>query len=311
MDVRQLGRSDISVSVLGLGCNAFGTRIGPEQAREVIVAALDEGVTFFDTADGYGRPFGASEEILGAVLHDLDGEWLIATKGGANPEGWSHPPSASRAWLMQAVEDSLRRLRVETIDFYQLHFPDPATPIEETLRAMDDMVAQGKVRAIGCSNFTVEQIREAARTSAAHGLARFESTQDEYHMLMPDRAELLDELRAQGMSLLPFFPLAGGLLTGKYRNATPDGSRFAREPGMGNRFTSERNLDLVEKLATFAESRGHTLPDLAIAWLLAQDVVPSVIAGATSATQVRANARSARWRMTAEEYADANALLTR
>lgn len=310
MQRRKLADTGIEVSVLGLGCNAFGTRIGLDEARDVVAAALDEGVTLFDTADGYGRPFGASEEILGEILQGLSGDRVIATKGGANPKGWDHPMLASRVWLMQAVEDSLRRLRVDTIDLYQLHFPDAATPIEETLRAMDDMVTQGKVRAIGCSNFSVEQIDEAAQTSASLGLARFACSQDEYHLLARDKgAALIAELSAKNMALLPYFPLAGGLLTGKYRGATPEGSRFAREPHMEKRFASDHNVELVERLAGFAESRGKSLPDLAIAWLAAQDVVPSVIAGATKAAQVRDNARSAGWVMTKRDLDEVDQLL--
>jgi aryl-alcohol dehydrogenase-like predicted oxidoreductase len=302
MDKRPLGRSGIAASALGLGCNAFGSRTDLEASRAVVHAALDEGVTLFDTADGYGRPFGTSEDMLGDILKGHDGEYLFATKGGANPAGWSEPPNASRAWLMQALEDSLRRLKIDCIDLYQLHFPDPKTPIEETLRAMDDMVRQGKVGAIGCSNFSAPAIREAAAAASANGLARFETTQAEYHLLARNEAsDVLDALDDLGMSLLPYFPLAGGLLTGKYRtDASPEGSRFAREPHMGQRFALPDNLARVDRLAELAIRHGISLPDLAIGWLLARPAVGSVIAGATSAAQVRANAASARMRIAPE-----------
>jgi len=295
MERRELGGSGIAVSALGLGCNAFGMRIGLDEAREVVAAALDEGVNFFDTADAYGKPFGASEEILGQALKDLSAEAVIATKCGASPKGWDQPMDLSAGYVIAAAEDSLRRLRVDCIDLFQFHFPDPATPIEESLRAIDTLIGQGKVRAIGCSNFPPELLHEANAISASAGLARFETTQEEYHLLNREvEAAIVPALREAGMGLLPYFPLAGGLLTGKYRQGTPAGSRFEKTPHIAGQFTSERNLALVEKLTDLAGRLGCSLPDLAVGWLLSKDFVPSVIAGATRADQVRANAASAR-----------------
>ncbi len=310
MERRELGRSGIAVSVLGLGCNAFGMRIGLDEAREVVAAALDEGVNFFDTADAYGKPFGASEEILGQALKDLSADAVIATKCGASPKGWDQPMDLSAGYVIAAVEASLRRLQVECIDLFQFHFPDPATPIEESLRAIDTLVRQGKVRAIGCSNFPPDLLREANAISAGAGLARFETTQEEYHLLQRDVEDaIVPALREAGMGLLPYFPLAGGLLTGKYRQGTPAGSRFEKTPHIAGQFTSERNLTLVEKLSDLAADMDCSLPDLAIGWLVAQDFVPSVIAGATRAGQVRANAASARRGLGQDSLAAIHALL--
>ena len=300
MEQRELGKSGIAVSALGLGCNAFGARIGLDEAREVVAAALDEGITFFDNADGYGKTFGACEEVLGEVLKDLGADVVIATKCGANPKGWDHPMDLSAAHIVEAAEASLRRLRVECIDLYQFHFPDPSTPIEESLKAADTLVRQGKVRALGCSNFSPELMREALGISASEGLARFETAQDEYHLLKRDiEGTVVPVVKEAGMGLLPYFPLAGGLLTGKYRAGTPAGSRFEKTPGIAGQFTTDRNMALVERLAAIADAAGCSLPDIAIGWLLARDYVPSVIAGATSAAQIRANAASARRKLDA------------
>lgn len=311
METRQLGKSGVAVSVLGLGCNAFGERIGVEGTREVLAAARDVGITFLDTADCYGSHFGASEEAMGGVLGGRTEGWVIATKGGFNPKGFDQPPDTSRKRMVQAVEDSLRRLRIDCIDFYQVHIPDSKTPIKETLGALDDMVREGKIRAIGCSNFGPTLIREADEATSAGELTRFSASQDEYHLLSRDAGgELVATLTELGMSLIPYFPLAGGLLTGKYRGGTPEGSRFAKNPGIGAQFTIPANLARVEALASFAEERGCSLPDVAIGWLAAQPVVASVIAGATSAEQVRANAASIRWRPTDADRTALDAILS-
>jgi aryl-alcohol dehydrogenase-like predicted oxidoreductase len=303
VETRRIG--SLEVSAVGIGCNNFGPRLDAARTAEVVHAALDAGITFFDTAELYGE--GRSEEFLGRALAGRRDEAVIATKFGyhkGHPERGGQPENVRRA-----VDDSLRRLGTDRIDLYQLHSPDPSVPVADTLGALDELVRAGKVREIGCSNFSVEQLREAG-TAAAPGRARFASVQNEYSLLHrdPERG-VLAECERQGMAFLPYYPLASGLLTGKYRRgaALPEGTRITA----GGRYATlltEENLDVVERLAGWAEARGRTLLELAFAWLLAHRRVASVIAGASSPEQVRANAAAAAWRLTPEERAEVDAL---
>lgn len=314
MKTRQLGHSGLEVSVVGLGGNNFGGMVSTldiEGARSVIHAALDAGITLFDTSDSYGTD-GGSERTFGEVLGSRRHEVVLASKFSSplNREK-SKRYNASRGYIMVAVENSLRRLRTDYIDLYQYHFPDLQTPIEETLRALDDLVRQGKVRYIGCSNFAAWQLVDAAWTSRHFGLNRMLSTQTEYNLLARrPEAELFPALRATGMTLLPYFPLASGLLTGKYRKGQPlpGGSRMNMPYFSGG--LTDAKLDKVERLIAFSQARGRTILQLAFSWLLAQQVVTSVIAGATSAAQVAANASAADWTLSAADLTEIDTILS-
>ena len=289
----------LKVSVVGLGCNNFGWRIDAAATAAVVTAALDAGINFFDTADIYGK--GQSEEYLRRALGSRRDEIVLATKFGMEMD--AEKRGAKPAYIRQAVEDSLRRLGTDRIDLYQLHRPDPETPIRDTLGALDELVKAGKVREIGCSNFSVEQLREA-EGAVKGGAARFVSVQNQYSILHREpEPGVLPECRRAGLAFLPFFPLANGLLTGKYRpsKAPPAGSRA--EAGFGPKVFTEENLAIVEKLIQFADSRGHTILELAFRWLLTRPEIPSVIAGAKSAEQVKSNvaAGSSDWVLTAAE----------
>jgi aryl-alcohol dehydrogenase-like predicted oxidoreductase len=305
MEKRRIG--SLEVSLAGLGCNNFGWRIDAAASERVVHAALDAGIDFFDTADLYDT--GKSEEFLGRALKSRHGasggasnnQAIIATKFGMKLD--DQRQGAHPDYVRRAAEDSLRRLGVERIDLYQLHQPDPATPIADTLGALSDLVRAGKVREIGCSNFSAAQLREA-RQAAGSG-ARFVSVQNQYSLFHREpEAEVIPECRKEGLAFLPFFPLANGLLTGKYRRgeAPPKGSRG--EAGFGPKVFTEENLAKVEKLTAFAKERGHTLLELAFSWLAAQPTVASVIAGATSPEQVQANAAAADWNLTAADLAE-------
>lgn len=303
MELRNVGRSGLRVSEVGLGCNNFGARIDFEATKLVVHRALDIGITLFDTADSYGNR-GDSERFLGQLLGDRRKDIVLATKFAYPMDDAGNLQGASRRYLMSAVEASLTRLRTDWIDLYQLHRPDPLTPIEETLRALDDLLRQGKVRYIGCSNLAGWQVADAAWTARHHGLPAFICAQDEYSLL--ERAHerhLLPALATYGMGLLPYYPLAGGLLTGKYRRATPlpQRARLAYTKTAADKFLTERNWDRVEALRTFCEARGRTLVELAFAWLAAQPLVASVIAGATQPEQIDANVGAVAWRLSAEE----------
>lgn len=312
MEYRRLGNSGLLVSVVGLGCNNFGGMIASldlEASRAVIDAAIDSGITLFDTADSYGAE-GGSEKVLGEVLGARRHDIVLATKF-ASPmnRAKSSRYNGSRGYIFKAVEASLARLKTDYIDLYQYHFPDPDTPREETLRALDDLVRQGKVRYVGVSNMPAWQLVDAAWISGSNGLSTFLSTQAEYNLLARDvETSLLPALRDIGMSILPYFPLASGLLTGKYRKGMdlPEGTRMDL-PYFKDGLTEDR-LEKLETLVAFAESRGHTLLELAFAWLLAEPLVASVIAGATKPEQVRANAAAAAWTLTAEDRAGIDAL---
>lgn len=306
MQIRNLGRSGLRVSAIGLGCNNFGGRIDLNAARDVIHAALDLGVTLFDTADTYGGQ-GGSEDCLGQILGEQRKHIVLATKFGMPMDDFGIKVGASRRYIIAEVEDSLRRLRTDWIDLYQVHQPDPHTPIEETLRALDDLVRAGKVRYVGCSNFRAWQVVEAYWIARECNFTGFVSCQDEYSLLARGiEAELLPVARQYGLGLLPYFPLASGLLTGKYRRNAPmpDNARLANTPRLTDRFLTDRNWRCSERLAEFAAQRGHTLLELAFSWLLARPAVACVIAGATSAEQLRQNAMAGGWMLTDEDLAE-------
>ena len=306
MNYRTLGKSGLEVSAVGLGCNNFGMRIDLDAARKVVHKALDLGVNLFDTADIYGN-MGGSETMLGQILGDRRKDIVLATKfSGPMVEGKTRKDT-SRRYIMSAVEASLKRLKTDWIDLYQLHFPDPLTPIQETLGALDDLVHHGKVRYIGCSNMAAWQVVEAQWTSRHLGVARFISCQDEYSLLARDiEREKLPAIEAYGLGLLPYFPLASGLLTGKYKRNSPPpaGTRLAAMQGLSNRFASDANWNIVEQLEAFCARKGHKLVDLAFSWLLARPSVASVIAGATKPEQVEQNVTAAAWALTPEEVAE-------
>jgi aryl-alcohol dehydrogenase-like predicted oxidoreductase len=306
---RRLGRSGLVVSVVGLGTNNFGMKLDAAQARDVVHAALDAGVTLFDTADSYG----ASEERLGDALRGARDDVVIATKFGgdvrrrglSNGEDWG--ARGSRRYIRRAVESSLRRLRTDWIDLYQLHRPDPQTPIEETLSALTDLVRSGKVRYLGSSNFAGWQVADAEWTARTPALERFVSAQNEYNLLQRGiERDLVPALEQYGIGLLPFYPLASGLLTGKYRRGVPppSGSRIA-DWGRESSLTHVA-FDVIESLESFAKARSLTLLDVAISGLAAQPAVASVIAGATSRSQVAANVRAGEWQPSADDLAEIN-----
>jgi aryl-alcohol dehydrogenase-like predicted oxidoreductase len=302
MRYRPLGTSGLMVSVVGLGTNNIGRRLDADQARPVVDAALDLGVNLIDTADTYGN-VGGSETILGQLLEGRRADVVIATKFGMDMRGANGADNGargSRRYVRRAIEGSLRRLRTDHVDLYQYHVPDGVTPVEETLAALDDLVREGKVRYIGSSNFDGWQVVEADWTARRDRTARFVSAQNEYNLL--DRsaeAELAPACRAYGVGILPFFPLASGLLTGKYRRDRPRPAGTRLE-GRDDVFT-DRALDRVEALASYAEARGLTMLDVAIGGLAAQPAVASVIAGAMSADQIRANVAAVAWEPTDED----------
>ena len=299
MKHRKLGKSALEVSVVGLGCNNFGYLASMDVAssRRVIDKAIEVGINFFDTSDSYG----SSEEIMGEVLGERRKKIVLATKVGAKQNAAGEKPGVSRAYILAEVEESLRRLRTDWIDLYQIHYPDPKTPIEETLRALDDLVKSGKVRHIGCSNFSAAQLREAESIASKSGLTMFVSSQDEYSLLVRDiESELLPLIEQYGVSELPYFPLASGLLTGKYKKgqAAPKGTRLGDKQGLAEKYHHEANLQIVERLGEFSEDKGHTLLELAFSWLLSHKTVASVIAGATKPEQVKSNAAAGDWNLT-------------
>jgi aryl-alcohol dehydrogenase-like predicted oxidoreductase len=306
MELRNLGRSGLRVSTIGLGCNNFGGRIGLDETRAVIHKAIDLGITLFDTADVYGER-GGSETLMGQVLGDRRKDIVLATKFGNPMDAIGVKKGGARRYIMTALEDSLRRLRTDWIDLYQIHSFDTLTPIEETLRTLDDIVRQGKVRYIGCSNFPAWRMTEADWTARMLGLNGFVSCQDEYSLIFRSpEAELMPAARAAGMGLLPYFPLASGLLTGKYRRNAPmpPGTRLAGTQQLANRYLTERNWGIAEKLGDFVEARGKTMLELAFSWLLARAPVTSVIAGATKPEQLEQNVKAGTWILTAEEIAE-------
>src|ERR1041384_1971244 len=302
MILRNLGRSGLRVSLVGLGCNNFGQRMDLESSRAVIHKALDCGITLFDTAAVEGGR-GGSETVLGEVLGERRKDIVLASKFGmAMDEG--EKVGAARRYIMAAVEASLKRLDTDWIDLYQQHRPDPRTPIEETLRALDDLVRQGKVRYIGHSNFTPAQTIEGQWAARHFNLNSFISAQDKYSLLKRElEAEALGVYERYGLGLLPYFPLASGLLTGKHkRGAAAAGTRLNMP--MFSSVMTERNFDIVEKLEGFVKARGRTMLELAFSWLAARPTVGSIIAGATKPEQIEANAKAADWKLTGEEMAE-------
>jgi len=306
MQIRNLGGSGLRVSAVGLGCNNFGQRTDLETSRKVIHRALDLGITLFDTADIYAG-MGGSETVLGTVLGDRRKDIVLATKFSKPMAADGTKQGASRRYIMDAVEASLRRLKTDYIDLYQQHDYDPLTPIEETLRALDDLVREGKVRYIGNSNFPAWRIAEAEFTARAMNANRFISCQDEYSLVVRGiETDLLPAAQEYKLGLLPFFPLASGLLTGKYQRgaAAPADTRFGKVPAMRDRYVTARNEEIVDNLKAFAEARGRTLLELAFSWLAARPQVSSVIAGATRVEQVEQNVKAIAWALSAEEMAE-------
>jgi len=297
METRKIGSLD--VSIVGLGCNNFGWRIDAEATKDVVDAALDAGINFFDTADVYGK--GQSEEFLGRALGSRRSQVFIATKFGMGMD--KKRKGAKPEYVHQALDASLRRLGTDRIDLYQLHTPDPETPIAETLGALNELVRAGKVREIGCSNFSVTQLREA-EVAAKKG-AHFVSVQNEFSLFHRDpEKDILVDCEHAGIAFLPYFPLASGLLTGKYRKGQkpPEGSR-AKE-GFGPKVITRKNLATLERLIDFAQSHNHTILELAFGWLLAHKPVASVIAGASKPEQVKANAAATGWKLSEEDLAE-------
>lgn len=307
--MRTRGIGSLQVSVVGLGCNNFGGRLDAADTAAVVHAALDAGITLFDTADIYGSS--RSEEYLGAALRGVRDDVVIATKFG-HSMGDDGRKGASRRWITTAVEDSLRRLGTDRIDLYQQHVPDDATPIDETLSALDDLVRAGKVREIGSSNFDAKQIHAADEIARSRDATRFVCAQNHYNLLTRDvEAEVLPVCSELGIAMLPYFPLASGLLTGKYRRDAepPAGTRLAGIPDeRKGRVFNDRAFDAAEGLERFARARGRTPVETAIAWLMAKPAVASVIAGATKPDQVVANAAAADWDLTPAEVAEVDAL---
>ena len=311
MEYRNLGRSGLRVSAVGLGCNNFGLKLDREATRAVVHKALDLGVTLFDTANSYGNR-GGSETHLGEILGARRKDMVLATKFGLEMDDVGVKRGGSRRYIMLAVEESLHRLKTDWIDLYQLHKPDPLTPMEETLGALSDLVRQGKVRYIGCSNVTAWQVADAHWLARTGGLASFVSCQDEYNMLNRQlERDLMPAMQRYGLGLLPYFPLANGLLTGKYkRNAPmPAGARLTLNLRYANRdYVNDTNWPIVEKLVDFASARGRSLLELAFAWTAARPTVASVIAGATTPEQIEANCKAIGWSLSAAEIAEAETI---
>jgi aryl-alcohol dehydrogenase-like predicted oxidoreductase len=307
MDYRHLGASGLLVSAVGLGTNNLGSRLDETGSRAVVDAALDAGITFIDTADVYGK--GASETVLGAILGTRRSDVVLATKAGIAMSDRPWERGSSRRWLMTAVEGSLRRLGTDWIDLYQMHVPDPATPIEETLRALDDLVRSGKVRYIGTSNYAAWQVADAQWTARTEHLARPISVQHHYNLLRREiEADVLPAARAHGLGVIPFFPLASGFLTGKYRpDEAPTSGRLVESPSAAQILT-DANFERLAQFEAFAAERGRTVLELAFAWLLSRPEIGSVIASASSADQVRTNVAAADWRLTPEEFAAVSAI---
>jgi len=309
MEKRFIG--SLAVSVVGLGCNNFGSRLDADATAKVVHAAIDAGVNFFDTADIYGKTL--SEEYLGKALTQRRKEVVLATKFGMPVD--ETRKGARPEYVRQACEDSLRRMGVAQIDLYQLHRPDPDTPIVDTLGALTELVRAGKVREIGCSNFTTEQLKEA-EAAFKPGAVRFVSVQNEYSMLKRDAGlSVLPECQRSGTAFLPYFPLANGMLTGKYRKGQPTPEGRLKEAQLKNnerfaKIVNDHNFAIVEALIAFAIRHGHTMLELAFSWLLQHAPVASVIAGATSAEQIQANAKAASWKFKLAELAEIDKILS-
>ncbi|MET8834702.1 aldo/keto reductase [Micromonospora sp. NPDC004540] len=314
MTYRRLGDSGLVVSVVGIGCNNFGRKLDLDGTRAVVDAALDAGINFFDTADIYGEPQGGSEELLGQALKGRRDDVVVATKFGMDMHGLNGPDHGARGarrYIARAVEASLRRLDTDHIDLYQMHEPDPGTPIDETLAALDDLVTAGKVRYLGNSNFAGWQIADADWTASSQGRTRFISAQNHYSLLERSvEAEVIPACERFGLGMLPFFPLANGLLTGKYKRdeAPPAGSRLSGGGRYAERLAAA-DWDTIETIEAYAAERGVSMLQVAIGGLAARPAVTSVIAGATTPEQVRANAEAGTWQPTDEDLDTLDALL--
>ncbi len=310
MKTKHLGNSGLEVSSVGMGCMNLGMMCDQHAANAIIGAALSEGVNFFDVADIYGS--GEAESMLAKALGSHRKEIVLATKFGAKTggRGGAAENGGSRSFIMNAVESSLKKLNTDYIDLYQYHFPDSTTPIEETLRALNDLVQQGKVRYIGCSNFSGKQLDEAHQVAADHNLHGFVSAQNRYSLLFRGiEQELVPVAEQHDISILPFFPLESGLLTGKYRrdDKPAEGTRFAKWGGGGG-FVSDERYSIVESLEAYGQEIGRSVLDLAIGWLAAQPFVASVIAGVTSPEQIRQNVAAASWNPSPEQLNQISAI---
>ena len=306
MQTRHVGRSGLKVSTIGLGCNNFGWKIDQPASDRVVAQALELGVTLFDTADRYGTSAGDSEIVLGQALGSHRKEIVLLTKFGVGLIN-AQVRDSSRRYVMTAVEASLRRLNTDWIDVYMIHWPDYATPMEETLRALDDLVHSGKIRYIACSNLEAWRVVDAVWTSRHYHLGTFIAAQDHYNLLKREAdKELIPALQHHGLGFIPYYPLASGLLTGKYSAGTNESAGRLKDNflGLGNYFLNERNLQVVAALEEFCRARGRTLLELAVSWLAVQPVVSSVICGATQPQQVEQNVNAANWALDAADLAE-------
>jgi len=311
MKMRHVGRSGLRLSTVGLGCNNFGWKIDEPASQKVVDKAYDVGISIFDTADFYGVKPGDSEAVLGNVMKGRRREITLITKFGVDTAGDGSVRNSSRAYINRALEDSLRRLKTDWIDVYMIHWPDYQTPMEETLRALEDIIRAGKAHYIAVSNLEIWRTVDAAWASKHLGVAGFIAAEDEYSLLNRGaEKDVIAALQHLGMGLLPYFPLASGLLTGKYTRSGAKGTGRLSENflGLANAFMTERNLGIAQRLDAFANARGHTLLELAVSWLAAQPVVSSVICGATTAEQVEQNVAAANWELTPEDLAEIDKL---
>jgi aryl-alcohol dehydrogenase-like predicted oxidoreductase len=313
MEYRNLGDSGLKISLAGLGCNNFAMKCDAEQTRAVVHRALDEGVTFFDTADIYGRR-GGSEEMLGKALGPRRRDVILASKFGMPMGDGPYLSGGSRRYVMAAAEASLKRLGTDYIDVYQIHQPDPETPQEETLAALDDLVRAGKVRYLGNSNFSGWEVADADWISRTRGIARYVSAQNQYNLL--DRRierDLLPACKKFGLGMLPYFPLASGFLTGKYRRGSqaPAGTRLALMQPMAKQVMTDLNFATLEKLEEFSRRHDHTIVELAMSWLASQPIVSSVISGATLPEQVTENVKACQWKLSVEELTEVDTITRR
>ena len=306
MEKRKLGISGLEVSVVGIGCNNFGLRADLAQTRAVVDRAIEMGVTLFDTADRYGEPHGTSEQYLGQALGARRKNIVLASKFGNAMDAGGTMQGASPRYIRIAVEASLKRLNTDWIDLYQMHRPDPETPIGETLRALEDLVREGKIRHAGCSQFSAAQIREASQAAKKAGIEGLVSAQNHYNLIKRDmEREFVPAIRECGVSFIPFYPLAGGLLTGKYRrDAAPEGSRFATPREQEKRALSDNPWPVLEQLEKFCAAHGRSMLELAANWLLSRPGVACMIAGATKPAQVEANVKAVGWRLGPQDIAD-------
>jgi aryl-alcohol dehydrogenase-like predicted oxidoreductase len=308
---RKFGQTDLALSAIGLGCNNFGVRLDVSAAERVVNTALDAGVTVFDTADIYGR--GKSEEFLGGALGTRRHDAVIITKFGLPMDQSAKPRDGSPDYVIRAVEASLKRLRTDWIDIYLLHRPDPATPIEATLRALDTLIDQGKVRYAGCSNMTASQINEAQQVAKTGGLRGFVCCEDQYNLLSRQiEKDVIPAMEMHGLALLPYFPLASGMLTGKYEAGAPlpEGARLSNKR-YSDRFLNDDNFRIVEALRSYCAQRGRSLLELAFGWLLTKPIIGSVIAGASSPEQLLQNISAMDWRLSAAELGEVNEMTKR